>query len=216
PSGAVNDVSFDGMRGECLGLVGESGCGKTTLSKMLMRGISADPNEGGGRVVFDDWGRKTDVMMIEGADLNRFRTKLQFIFQDPFGSLNPRMTVYDILVEPLLIHAIGNDAYRREMVGELMELVGLDRRQLSRYPHSFSGGQRQRIGIARALARPEGADGRQGLRSFAVAAALHRLRQEHAALDRGRARPLCPRRPCRRLGQGGSVMRGSHRRSASC
>jgi ABC-type glutathione transport system ATPase component len=153
---AVNDVSFDVARGECLGLVGESGCGKTTLSKMLMRGISADPNEGAGRVVFDDWGRKTDVMMIEGEELNRFRTKLQFIFQDPFGSLNPRMTVYDILVEPLIIHGVGDDAYRREMVGELMELVGLDRRQLSRYPHSFSGGQRQRIGIARALAlRPD-------------------------------------------------------------
>ena len=153
---AVNDVSFDVVRGECLGLVGESGCGKTTLSKMLMRGVSADPNEGAGRVVFDDWGRKTDVMTIGGEELNRFRTKLQFIFQDPFGSLNPRMTVYDILVEPLIIHGIGDDAYRREMVGELMELVGLDRRQLSRYPHSFSGGQRQRIGIARALAlRPD-------------------------------------------------------------
>ncbi|MCX7361736.1 MAG: ABC transporter ATP-binding protein [Alphaproteobacteria bacterium] len=153
---AVNDVSFDVERGECLGLVGESGCGKTTLSKMLMRGISPDPNEGAGRVVFDDWGRKTDVMMLKGEELDRFRTKLQFIFQDPFGSLNPRMTVYDILVEPLIIHGIGDDAYRREMVSELMELVGLDRRHLSRYPHSFSGGQRQRIGIARALAlRPD-------------------------------------------------------------
>jgi peptide/nickel transport system ATP-binding protein len=123
---------------------------------MLMRGLSADPNEGAGRVVFDDWGRKIDVMMLDGEDLNSFRRKLQFIFQDPFGSLNPRMTVYDILVEPLIIHGIGDDSYRREMVGELMELVGLDRRQLSRYPHSFSGGQRQRIGIARSLAlRPD-------------------------------------------------------------
>jgi peptide/nickel transport system ATP-binding protein len=154
---AVNDVSFDVERNECLGLVGESGCGKTTLSKILMRGISADPtNEGSGRVVFDDWGRKIDVLALEGAELDRFRTKLQFIFQDPFGSLNPRMTVYDILVEPLVIHKIGDDAYRREMVSELMEMVGLDRRHLSRYPHSFSGGQRQRIGIARALAlRPD-------------------------------------------------------------
>ena len=153
---AVNDVSFDVQRGECLGLVGESGCGKTTLSKMLMRGISADRRPGAAGSIFDDWGRKIDVMMLEGEELNRFRTKLQFIFQDPFGSLNPRMTVYDILVEPLIIHGIGDDAYRREMVSELMEMVGLDRRHLSRYPHSFSGGQRQRIGIARALAlRPD-------------------------------------------------------------
>ncbi|MDP1966241.1 MAG: ABC transporter ATP-binding protein, partial [Reyranella sp.] len=120
---AVNDVSFDVQRGECLGLVGESGCGKTTLSKMLMRGISADPNEGAGRVVYDDWGRKVDVMMLEGGDLDRFRTKLQFIFQDPFGSLNPRMTVFDILSEPLVIHGLGDAASRAETVRELLRLV---------------------------------------------------------------------------------------------
>ncbi|MBM3642990.1 MAG: ABC transporter ATP-binding protein [Alphaproteobacteria bacterium] len=155
---AVNDVSFDVRRGECLGLVGESGCGKTTLSKILMRAITADPalKAAGGGIVYDDWGRKVDVLGLSGPELNGFRRKLQFIFQDPFGSLNPRMTVYDILVEPLIIHGIGDEAYRREMVSELMEMVGLDRRHLNRYPHSFSGGQRQRIGIARSLAlRPD-------------------------------------------------------------
>jgi len=155
---AVNDVSFDVQRGECLGLVGESGCGKTTLSKILMRAISADPvmaSKGGG-IVFDDHGRKVDVMALSGSELVGFRRKLQFIFQDPFGSLNPRMTVFDIISEPLVIHQVGDAEHRREMVGELMELVGLDRRHLNRYPHSFSGGQRQRIGIARSLAlRPD-------------------------------------------------------------
>ena len=104
-----------------------------------MRGISADPNEGTGRIVFDDWGRKIDVLALDGGELDRFRTKLQFIFQDPFGSLNPRMTVYDILVEPLIIHGIGDDAYRREMVSELMEMVGLDRRHLEPLPALLLG-----------------------------------------------------------------------------
>ncbi len=155
---AVNDVSFDVRRGECLGLVGESGCGKTTLSKILMRAISADQavSDKGGGVIYDDWGRKVDVLALRGRALIDFRRKLQFIFQDPFSSLNPRMTVFDIISEPLVIHAVGDAAHRREMVGELMELVGLDRRHLNRYPHSFSGGQRQRLGIARALAlRPD-------------------------------------------------------------
>jgi peptide/nickel transport system ATP-binding protein len=155
---AVNDVSFDVRRGECLGLVGESGCGKTTLSKILMRAITADQtvSDKGGGVIFDDWGRKIDVLALKGSELVAFRRKLQFIFQDPFSSLNPRMTVFDLISEPLVIHNVGDAAHRREMVGELMELVGLDRRHLNRYPHSFSGGQRQRLGIARALAlRPD-------------------------------------------------------------
>ena len=145
---AVDDVSFHIARGECLGLVGESGCGKTTASKLLLRAIVPDA----GRVTFNDRGRIIDVLALSNKALKLFRRKIQFIFQDPFGSLNPRMTVFDIISEPLVIHAIGTTATRAEMVMELMRLVGLDPRFLNRYPHSFSGGQRQRIGIARALA----------------------------------------------------------------
>ncbi|MGE0736285.1 MAG: dipeptide ABC transporter ATP-binding protein [Alphaproteobacteria bacterium] len=149
---AVNDVSFDVKRGECLGLVGESGCGKTTLSKILMRALTPD----NGKIQFNDRGKILDVLGLKDEGLNNFRRKVQFIFQDPFSSLNPRMTVYDIIGEPLLIHKIGDEASRGTMVKELMRMVGLDPRYLNRYPHSFSGGQRQRIGIARALAlRPD-------------------------------------------------------------
>jgi peptide/nickel transport system ATP-binding protein len=149
---AVDDVGFDIRRGECLGLVGESGCGKTTLSKILMRALSPDS----GSVRFNDRGQWRDVLGLPPDELMPFRRKIQFIFQDPYGSLNPRMTVFDIISEPLVIHNIGDQAYRTEMVRELMRLVGLDARYLNRYPHSFSGGQRQRIGIARALAlKPE-------------------------------------------------------------
>ena len=145
---AVDDLSFSILRGECFGLVGESGCGKTTLSKVIMRALEPD----GGEVLYNDRGAMVDVVRADAAQLMRFRRRVQYIFQDPFGSLSPRMTVFDILREPLVIHDIGDADYRAEMAKELMRLVGLDPRFLNRYPHSFSGGQRQRIGIARALA----------------------------------------------------------------
>jgi peptide/nickel transport system ATP-binding protein len=148
---AVDDVSFDIARGECLGLVGESGCGKTTVSKIIMRALRPDS----GSVTFGV-DKPIDVLALEGKALFDFRSRVQFIFQDPFGSLNPRMTVFDIISEPLVIHGVGTARSRGEIVKELMQLVGLDVRHLTRYPHSFSGGQRQRIGIARALAlQPE-------------------------------------------------------------
>ena len=145
---AVDDISFDIQRGECLGLVGESGCGKTTTSKIITRAVS--PGEGS--VTFNDGGTSVDVLKLEGQDLFNFRRKVQYIFQDPFSSLNPRMTAFDIISEPLIIHGVEEQDQREERVRELMNLVGLDIRYLRRYPHSFSGGQRQRIGIARALA----------------------------------------------------------------
>jgi len=145
---AVDGVSFDIRRGECLGLVGESGSGKTTVSKILMRAVTPDS----GSVTFDDGRGKIDVLAAQGAKLLELRTKIQMVFQDPVSSLSPRMTVQNILSEPLEIHGRGDRAYRLETVRALMQAIGLDQRYLNRYPHSFSGGQRQRIGIARALA----------------------------------------------------------------
>jgi peptide/nickel transport system ATP-binding protein len=141
---AVDDVSFEVGAGECLGLVGESGCGKTTTARMILRSVTPDAGE----ILF----KNEKVLALKGAELFAYRRKVQFVFQDPFGSLNPRMTAYDIVSEPLVIHGIGDADERFARVKEMMGLVGLDVRHLRRYPHSFSGGQRQRIGIARALA----------------------------------------------------------------
>ena len=141
---AVDDVSFQVGAGECLGIVGESGCGKTTTARMILRSVKPDSGE----ILF----KNEKVLNFKGAELFAYRRKVQFVFQDPFSSLNPRMSAYDIVSEPLVIHGIGDREERFARVKELMGLVGLDVRHLRRYPHSFSGGQRQRIGIARALA----------------------------------------------------------------
>lgn len=140
---AVDGVSFDVAPGEVVGLVGESGSGKTTLGRSLLRLI--EPT--GGQVRLN--GR--EVTQMSAADLRRARSEMQIIFQDPFGSLNPRMSVGEILSEALHLHGIGTRADRRSRVSDLLEKVGLPAQAAERYPHEFSGGQRQRIGIARAL-----------------------------------------------------------------
>ncbi len=149
---AVDGVGFDIRRGECLGLVGESGCGKTTVSKILMRAVTPDS----GSITFDDGSGPVDVLGAEGAALHRLRTRIQMVFQDPVSSLSPRMTVGNILTEPLEIHGIGTAETRRATAAALLEAIGLNKSDRNRYPHSFSGGQRQRIGIARALALAPG------------------------------------------------------------
>jgi len=145
---AVDDVSMDIESGETLGLVGESGSGKSTLGRLILRLV--EPSSGS--IVFE--GR--DWLAAGRAEMRRLRRDLQIIFQDPFGSLDPRMRVEDVLSEPLLIHGRSSPAERRRRTAELLHSVGLDPSALERYPHEFSGGQRQRIGIARALAlRPK-------------------------------------------------------------
>ena len=140
---AVDDVSLAIEAGETLGLVGESGCGKSTLGRVLIR--LTEPTAG--RIVFDG----EDIVALRGARLRAARRGMQIIFQDPYGALNPRMSVEDIVMEPLLIHGARADAATRRAVAAMLDHVGLSARARDRYPHEFSGGQRQRIGIARAL-----------------------------------------------------------------
>jgi peptide/nickel transport system ATP-binding protein len=146
---AVDDVNVYIREGETFGLVGESGCGKTTLGRCLLRAI--EPTEGKTYFRGPD-GDMLDVNEMDNKDLRELRKDMQLIFQDPYSSLNPRMTVLNIIGEPLLCNNIARGQELRDRVVELMELVGLNSRHLERYPHAFSGGQRQRIGIARALA----------------------------------------------------------------
>jgi len=141
---AVDGVSFDVEKGETMGLVGESGGGKSTVGRTILRLTEAT----GGSVTFED----VDVMKASRSEMNVLRRDMQIVFQDPYASLNPRMRIRDIVGEALKIHDIGTEAERKKRVAELLETVGLTAEHAERYPHEFSGGQRQRIGIARALA----------------------------------------------------------------
>jgi len=144
---AADDLHFDLMPGEALGLVGESGSGKTTAGRTILRAL--EPTAGRAMLTVD--GRTVDLATLPARDLKPLRTKMQMIFQDPFSSLNPRMTVGDIVGEPLVIHRLARGRELKDRVAEMLRKVGLKPEHRTRYPHAFSGGQRQRIGIARAL-----------------------------------------------------------------
>ncbi|PTX59062.1 peptide/nickel transport system ATP-binding protein/oligopeptide transport system ATP-binding protein [Melghirimyces profundicolus] len=141
---AVDNVSFSVNKGETLGIVGESGCGKSTTGRTILR--LEEPTSG--EVQFEG----KNLVRLKGEEMRRMRRELQMVFQDPFASLNPRKTAGEIIEEPLQVHGIGSAKERKEQVKELLRVVGLDAFHAGRYPHQFSGGQRQRIGIARALA----------------------------------------------------------------
>jgi oligopeptide transport system ATP-binding protein len=141
---AVDDVSFDILAGETLGLVGESGCGKSTVGRCILR--LYEPTSG--EVFFEG----QNLVGLPNREMQRLRREMQIIFQDPYASLNPRLSIQSIVSEPLKIHGIGTGSEQRDRVADLLKKVGLDPAYMKRYPHEFSGGQRQRIGIARALA----------------------------------------------------------------
>lgn len=140
---AVDDVSFFVKKGETLGIVGESGCGKSTTGRLLMRLIEASD----GKVIFED----KEITSMSKNELRKVRRDIQMVFQDPYASLNPRHSIEQILEEPLIVHGIGTKEERKKRVREMLEVVGLSSYHAKRYPHQFSGGQRQRIGIAKAL-----------------------------------------------------------------
>lgn len=140
---AVDDVSFYVRKGETLGIVGESGCGKSTTGRLLMRLIEASE----GKIVFED----QEITSMSKSELRKTRRDIQMVFQDPYASLNPRHSIEQILEEPLIVHGIGSKEERKKQVREMLEVVGLSSYHAKRYPHQFSGGQRQRIGIAKAL-----------------------------------------------------------------
>lgn len=144
---ACDDINFKLRRGETLSIVGESGCGKTTTVRSILRAIKPTA----GKVTFKAFDTSFNLARMEENEMKLLRTKIQMIFQDPFSSLNPRMTVADIVGEPLIIHKIGKPSERNDRVKEILRKVGLKPEHMNRYPHAFSGGQRQRIGIARAL-----------------------------------------------------------------